>query len=563
MTAATPRAALPSSLPRTAHAVRAAERALDALFGPAANPLRQLGALAFWMLWWVVVSGFWIYALYDTSVRGAYESVQAISAQRFGAGLMRSVHRYAADALVVLAVLHLLREALLGRFRHFRWFSWVSGVPLLPLAVASGMVGYWMVWDARAQVVGVALFEWFAQIPGFGLALVRNFIDPQAITDRFFSLLSFTHVGLPLLLLLGAWAHLLRLARPRTQPSRALALGSSAMLLVLSLLWPARSLPPADLARWPEQIDLDWIMLGVLPLADAAPWLSWLALVLGFALLFALPWWPGAPPARPAAVVDPAHCNGCRLCEADCPYGAITMVPHPNPRATGQLARVHTDQCAGCGVCVGACPSATPFRRGAPFATGIDLPQLPLAALRGRLDAALDALERSPGTRVLVLGCDHAARLDDRAAAAAVMLTAPCAAKPDDGAAPATVMLAAPCAAEPHDRAAPATVMLTAPCAALWPPVFVEYALRRGADGVLLGGCPPGDCPWRLGSRWVEQRLAGQRLPQLRTQVPRERVRLHQALTEDKTALVEAVQAFHRALAGRPRLPGDTAPRND
>src|SRR5690606_35696178 len=107
----------------------------DALFGPAANPLRQLGALAFWMLWWVVVSGFWIYALYDTSVRGAYESVQAISAQRFGAGLMRSVHRYAADALVVLAVLHLLREALLGRFRHFRWFSWVSGVPLLPLAV--------------------------------------------------------------------------------------------------------------------------------------------------------------------------------------------------------------------------------------------------------------------------------------------------------------------------------------------------------------------------------------------------------------------------------------------
>jgi len=503
---------------RAERAVRAAERALDRWFGAAANPLRQLGALTFWMLWIVVASGFWIYALYETSVDGAYRSVQAMTEQQpLAGGLMRSLHRYASDALIVLALLHLLREALLGRFRAFRWFSWVSGVPLLPLAIASGVVGYWMVWDQRAQVIGVAAFEWFAWLPGFGVGLVRNFIDAEAITDRFFSLLAFAHIGLPLLLLLGCWAHLLRLVRPQTQPVRALAIGSALMLAALSLAWPARSLPPADLALWPQRVSIDWFTLGVLPLADAAPRLTWIAAAALTLALLAMPWWP--PQRRtvpPAAVVDPAHCNGCTLCQADCPYGAIVMVPHASGRAGARMARVSAELCAGCGICAGACPSATPFRRGAPFATGIDLPQLPLAVLRDRLDAALDALERhGDATRLVVLGCDCSARIDDGAV---------------DGA-----------------------VMLSAPCAANWPPVFVEYALRRGADGVLVTGCPPADCAYRLGARWTAQRLAGERLPQLRAQVPRDRVRLHWALREDKESLSRALDNFRRALADRRR----------
>src|SRR5262245_28574450 len=182
---------------RAARAVRAAERALDRPFGTAANPLRQLGALTFWMLWIVIASGFWIYALYETSVDGAYRSVQAMTEQQpLAGGLMRSLHRYASDALIVLALLHLVREAMLGRFRAFRWYTWVSGVPLLPLALASGVVGYWMVWDQRAQYTGSAVFEWLACLPGFGAGLVRNFIDADAISDRFFSLLAFAHIGL-------------------------------------------------------------------------------------------------------------------------------------------------------------------------------------------------------------------------------------------------------------------------------------------------------------------------------------------------------------------------------
>ena len=46
-------------------------------------------------------------------------------------GIMRSFHRYASDALVLVAMLHLLREYLLDRMRGARWLAWFTGVPLL------------------------------------------------------------------------------------------------------------------------------------------------------------------------------------------------------------------------------------------------------------------------------------------------------------------------------------------------------------------------------------------------------------------------------------------------
>jgi coenzyme F420-reducing hydrogenase delta subunit len=203
------------------------------------------------------------------------------------------------------------------------------------------------------------------------------------------------------------------------------------------------------------------------------------------------------------------------------------------------MAQVNTDQCAGCGVCIGACPSATPFRRGAPFATGIDLPQLPLAGLRDRLDSALDRLASTSQPRIVVLGCDCAATVN---------------------AGPGTADYAGPGAADQPEDAMHDTAMLTAPCVALWPPVFVEYALRAGADGVLIAGCPPQDCRYRLGARWTEQRLAGERAPRLRTQVPRERVRLHWALSEDKPSLQRAIRAFRASLRRDQSVPSKSSP---
>jgi heterodisulfide reductase subunit A len=51
------------------------------------------------------------------------------------------------------------------------------------------------------------------------------------------------------------------------------------------------------------------------------------------------------------SVVNEELCAGCRLCEYQCPYGALTMHPWK------QVMTVNAALCKGCGACAMACPS--------------------------------------------------------------------------------------------------------------------------------------------------------------------------------------------------------------
>ena len=494
-----------------ARALRALERAIDRACGERDNPLRQLGGLGFYLFWLIALTGGYLYIFYDTSVAGAHASVEQLThGQRWVGGVMRSLHRYASDAFVAVIVLHLVRELAYGRYRGFRWYSWVSGVPTLWLAVAAGVIGYWLVWDSVALFVATATTEWFGALPGFGPALVRNFISEGAVSDRLFSLVVFLHIGVPLVLLLVMWAHVQRLTRPQTGASRAVALWTLAALSLLSLALPAVSQPPAELDWLPATLPLDWFYLAPLTAIYAAtPALVWIVAT-GLTLLLAVAPWLG-PLRRPApAVVDPDHCNGCTRCFADCPYAAIAMAPHPGGR--GQIAVVDADRCASCGICAGACPSSVPFRAGERLVSGIDLPGSTVGDLREALDAALRA-PHGQGALV-VFTCQRGAGL---------------------GPAPGRGL-----------------VVLGLPCAGMLPPTFIEYALRGGASGVVVAVCPPSDCEFRFGARWTGERLAGEREPRLRRGVERERVEVLQAAREERAALRAGIEAF-RARLGAPQ----------
>jgi coenzyme F420-reducing hydrogenase delta subunit len=189
------------------------------------------------------------------------------------------------------------------------------------------------------------------------------------------------------------------------------------------------------------------------------------------------------------------------------------MREHPDRRPGKRIAVVLEDLCASCGICAGACPSSTPFRSGATLVTGIDMPQLPVDALRARLEHAL-----ADGKTLLVFGCDHGAPLEA--------------------------------------LRAPDVAAWRLPCVAQLPPSFVDYALRAGARGVLVARCPEHDCEFRLGSRWTADRLAGAREPHLRASVPRERVRLVEAAPEDAEGLGRALADFRAAIARLGAAPG-------
>jgi len=272
-----------------------AEALFNRAFGDKANPLYHLGATIFFLFWIVGATGLYLYAFFDTSVDGAYRSVQALTEdQWYAGGVMRSVHRYASDAMVATMAVHALRYFAFDRLRGFRWFSWVTGVVLIWLVYAAGVNGYMLPWDRLAQFVTQASFEWMDWLPGFGGTLIRNFIHPASVSNRLFSLLVFIHIGVPLLTLLLIWVHVQRVPKASTQPPRPIALAVLAMLLVLAVVQPVVSQGgAADLALTPTTLQLDWFLLALYPLVYAWPLAAVWALVgIGTLALLAMPWLP-------------------------------------------------------------------------------------------------------------------------------------------------------------------------------------------------------------------------------------------------------------------------------
>jgi ferredoxin/coenzyme F420-reducing hydrogenase delta subunit len=483
------------------------EHAFDRPFGGALNPLKHLGALAFMLFGLLALTGVVLYALLDTSAQGAYRSIDELSRSAWGLGsALRGLHRYAADAFVLVTLAHLVREWMLGRYKAFRSYSWLTGVPLLAFAYACGIGGFWLNWDQLGQYSAIATAEWFDALPFLASPLARNFLT-GAISDRIFSLFVFVHIGVPLLLVFGLWFHIQRISRADVFPPRALAWGTLACLLALALAWPVRSQGPADLAAVPASLAFDWLLLFIHPLgAVTSNAVVWALVAVVFVLLFALPLLSRLPTrgAVDVARVDPANCNGCRRCVDDCPYGAITMVAHPNGRRGVQLAQVRADLCASCGICVGACPSSTPFRGVQMLATGIDMPQSPIDALRRELRNGLTAMKSE--RRFVVFGCD--------------------------------------CGAHVKALSEPDVLPLSLICTGMLPPSFVEYALRDGADGVLVTACREGGCAFRLGQRWTAQRLKGEREPHLRESVPPSSLRVAWADAGDEAQLQAALESL-------------------
>jgi ferredoxin len=251
---------------------------------------------------------------------------------------------------------------------------------------------------------------------------------------------------------------------------------------------------------------LDWIVLAVHPLTralGAGP--VWLLLAAALLWLLVLPWLR-QPQQAPVAVVDPANCNGCRRCFDDCPYAAVTMVAHPDKRLR-QMAQVDAELCASCGICVGACPSSTPFRSAAELVTGIDMPMQPIGALRRQLQQSLATMDPA-APRIVAFGCDRGARI------AAL--------------------------------AGPDVATFSLVCTGQLPPSFIEYALRDGADGVLVAACA--GCEFRLGARWSAERIAGAREPHLRASVPRERFALAGADAGQEPLLQAALATLRHRL---------------
>lgn len=480
-------------------------------FGNEWNPLYHLGTLTFFFFWVVLVSGLYLFVYFDTSLSGAYASVEYMTNEQwYAGGVMRSLHRYASDAAVITIVLHMFREFSLDRYRGFRWFSWVTGVPTLWFVVTLGITGYWLVWDELALYVAIKSSQLMDALPLIPASMSRNFLESQ-INDRFFTLMGFLHLlGQPVLLAFALWIHVKRLSGVSIVAPRGLALGSFVAMLILSLLAPAVSHEAADIAKTPAVMNIDWYYLNIYPLLDK--WTAgqvWILTIGVTVFLMLMPWLPPKKTGA-AAQVHLDECNGCEQCAMDCPFDAISVQKRTDGARWEHEVIVHEDLCAACGICVGSCHSSNPFRHAKKeLVTGIDMPQEPINQIREHVSAAIEQLEGE--NRVIVFGCDNA--LDFAGLKAGNV------------------------------------AVISYFCVGMIPPTMIEYALKQGADGVFVTGCRTGDCYYRHGNAWFDERLDNSRQPGLRKRADRRRINVFRAAETDCKKLRKELAGFQTQLA--------------
>jgi len=270
------------------------EGVFNIAFGDKLNPLYHLGTITFWQFWLVSVSGLYLFIFADTGVTDAYESIEAITHEQWWlGGIMRSIHRYASDGMILTMLLHMVRHFAFDRYRGFRWFSWMTGVVLIWLMYITGINGFMLVWDQMAQFVTVATAELLDWIPLFKGVVIRNFIFEGRVNDRLFTLLAFVHLGAPLIVLMVMWIHVQRVPRAHINPPKAIAIWVTLTLLVLSLVKPVVSQGPANLSVEVAQLDFDWFYLAVYPLIYEWPLeYLWGLLIGATVLLYLTPWLP-------------------------------------------------------------------------------------------------------------------------------------------------------------------------------------------------------------------------------------------------------------------------------
>ncbi len=484
------------------------DRGLTRILPEHLNPFLQTGSLAVMMFLVALASGIILLIWYRPSVVQAYPSMQAMVEQWWFAGIWRSLHRYSSDACMFFAVVHMLRLFLERRFTGARWFAWITGITMLIVLWFLGWTGYWLVWDERAQHVATGSAAMLDLLPIFADPMGRSLFVNETVNSLLFFVVFFLHMMVPLAMGVVMWLHIARIARARFLTERPLTIWLCAMLLGLSLAYPATNADPAAMQEMGQSFSMDWWFLLPIWFTDRYDaGVLWLALIGGSVVLGVVPWIFGRGSARPAHV-DAKKCNACEQCFNDCPYNAIEMVKRTEGNMKYETqAHVIADKCVGCGICAGSCDSV---------ATG--LPWFDTGEQRHRLEGWVEpAVARGESPGVAFVCSDSAG-----GTLSINTKTGRC----DE---------------------LPGFFVLEVPCAGWVHTLTAERLLRRGASCVLVTSCAHGgDARFREGYKWTQQRFDGERGPSLRTdKVDRESVTLLTYNRTQKQDFINAALAIH------------------
>ena len=155
----------------------------------ALSPMYCLGGLTFLFFVLLAVTGVMLAMYYKPAPETAFDSVQEITMSvRYG-WLIRGIHFYAANGMIITSILHMFRVYFTGAYKKPRELNWIVGVGLGAFTLMAGFTGYVLRWDQEAVGAAGIGQGLAASIPQLGSTITylfwgRNYTDT---IGRFFA----------------------------------------------------------------------------------------------------------------------------------------------------------------------------------------------------------------------------------------------------------------------------------------------------------------------------------------------------------------------------------------
>ncbi|HEA66848.1 MAG TPA: cytochrome B6 [Desulfobacterales bacterium] len=128
-----------------------------------------LGLISFYLLAITFISGALLMIYYSPSVETAYNSVKDINYVVFMGKLLRNMHKWAGEGMIIAVLLHMARVFYTSSYKKGREFNWIIGMILLILTFILNFTGYLLPWDQ---------LSYWALVIGSNIAQ-----SPKEITD--------------------------------------------------------------------------------------------------------------------------------------------------------------------------------------------------------------------------------------------------------------------------------------------------------------------------------------------------------------------------------------------
>lgn len=244
------------------------------------NPFYSLGQI-FYLVWIIViVTGCLLIIWYVPTKAAAFDSILTIQDSILFGGLIRGMHKYGADAMIIAATMRMYRMFLLADYKPGKEFNIAIGLVTLLLSMYSGLTGYLLIWNQRAfwaTKVFATFPTYMDQFPIMGdfyLPLVKSLhmgwntaevllgggaaITQETIT-RFFSL----HLAFSLIPLILVELYFYKNASTRMPLSWLKRSIIILMLVVVSVALPAAQGRRSNPDVTPLPILSDWYFLGL------------------------------------------------------------------------------------------------------------------------------------------------------------------------------------------------------------------------------------------------------------------------------------------------------------